>query len=129
MLRGWRGAGPRPAGTAGTAGPRRRWRKAGPGPAGGRVAPSRRPHCSAALAEGQGHGCQLPELTEALERTGTELPGLTVRPVTTAGRRDPLAWVARLPQVPRVGCTGLYQLAVRRPPPPAGPLSTRGKPR
>jgi hypothetical protein len=34
--------------------------------------------------------------------------------------------VARLPQVPRVGCTGLYQLAVRRPPPPAGPLSTRG---
>lgn len=56
------------------------------------------------------------ELVEVLEVVGRELPGLSIRPMVTSAR-DPFSWVPRLASIPRVGGTGLYQVAVRRPPP------------
>ena len=56
------------------------------------------------------------KLVEVLGVVERELPGLSIRPMVTSAR-DPFSWVPRLASIPRVGGTGLYQVAVRRPPP------------
>ena len=54
------------------------------------------------------------ELEQILEKAAKELPDVTIRSIPTPAT-DPLAWVPKLPQIPRVGGSGLYQLAVSRP--------------
>ena len=75
-------------------------------------------------------GLEQPEeaLAESVERAGAELPGLTVRPVLTAGHWDPLAWVAHLPQVHRVGAPASTSCRSvgRRPLPGRSPPGRRG---
>ena len=65
-------------------------------------------------------------LEEVLEKANEQLgPELTVRATLTSAK-DPFAWVGRLPSIPKVGGSGLYQLSVQRPPQPhRGEMSMR----
>ena len=65
-------------------------------------------------------------LEEVLEKANEHLgPELTVRATLTSGQ-DPFAWVSKLPSIPKVGGSGLYQLSVQRPPQPhRGEMSLR----
>ena len=55
---------------------------------------------------------------DVLEKANEQLgPELTVRATLTSAK-DPFAWVGRLPSIPKVGGSGLYQLSVQRPPQP-----------
>ena len=61
-------------------------------------------------------GLQLEEeqkLEQVLEKAAWELPDITICSLLTSAK-DPFAWVSRLPQIPRVGGSGLYQIAVSR---------------
>merc|ERR1719234_438169 len=65
-------------------------------------------------------------LEEVLEKANEHLgPELIVRATFTTAR-DPMAWVSKLPSIPKVGGSGLYQLSVQRPPQPhRGEMSMR----
>ena len=53
------------------------------------------------------------QLEKLLEKASIRLPDVTICRLPTP-TPDPFAWVSELPQIPRVGDSGLYQLTVNR---------------